>query len=343
MILAGDIGGTNTRLALMSATDGVLELLAEETLSSRRFPSFGDALSTFLERYEMARDCHHACFGVPGPVRRQQNRCEVTNLPWVVAADDLQQALGLDSVSLLNDVEAAAWGLAVIEPNGVRTVCEGKPEEHGNLCLLAPGTGLGEAALFWDGSRHRVVATEGGHADFGPADELEIELWRFLHRRHGHVSWERLLSGPGLVAMFHFFLERHGKPVPSWLEQELADGNAPAAITARANDERCAVCVETVGRFFSLLGAEAGNLALNTLATGGVYLAGGVVPKILGGLLDSRFYASFTAKGRFKPLLEAIPVRVVVDPRLALWGAAAWAAEVAGDRPLPRAWVGGAA
>lgn len=344
MILVGDIGGTNTRLALMAVRDRVLELVAEETLASRRFPSLGDAVATFRDHHPAAAECQHACFGIPGPVRRRQNRCEVTNLPWVVDACELAETLGLDSVSLLNDVEAAAWGLAVIEPNGVRTVWEGRAEEPGNLCLLAPGTGLGEAALYWDGSRHLVVATEGGHADFGPADELQVELWRFFHRHHGHVSWERLVTGPGLIGIHRFFLERRGLPEPDWLRRELAEGDAAAAITARAKDDGDGVCAETLDLFFTLLGAEAGNLALKTLATGGVYLAGGIVPKLLDELAESRFRDAFTAKGRFRPLLEAIPVRVVVDCRLALWGAAAWVAEMDGARPRPRrAWLGGAA
>lgn len=346
MILVGDIGGTNTRLALMSVRDRVLELVAEETLPSRRFPSLVDAVATFRDRHSAAAECERACFGIPGPVRRKENRCEVTNLPWVVDACELAETLGLDSVSLLNDVEAAAWGLAVIEPNGVRTVWKGEPEENGNLCLLAPGTGLGEAALLWDGSRHLVVATEGGHADFGPADELQVELWRFCHRRYGHVSWERLVTGPGLVSIHRFLLERRGLTAPDWLEaeEEKAEGDAAAAITARAKEGDCKVCTESLNLFFSLLGAEAGNLALKTLATGGVYLAGGIVPKLLDELAESPFHDAFTAKGRFRPLLETIPVRGVVDRRLALWGAAAWAAEIDGARPRPRqAWLGGAA
>ncbi len=335
-ILVGDIGGTNARFAVISARDGALELIAEETLPSRKFPSLSDALAAFLDRRPAARASGRACFGLAGPIRG--DRCETTNLPWVVDGGELARTLGLDAgaVELLNDVEAAAWGLAVVGPDGVRSLAEGRPEAGGNRCLVAPGTGLGEAALYWDGGRYHPFATEGGHSDFGPGDELQVELWRFLHRRHRHVSWERVVSGPGLVAIHRFLLERAGEAPPEWLARELAEGDAAAAITALAHDDRCDTCARTLELFFALLGAEAGNLALRTLATGGVYLAGGIVGKLLPELAASGFLAAFTAKGRFRPLLEAIPVRAVVDDRLALWGAAARIAQACPPAPVGR-------
>jgi glucokinase len=344
MILVADVGGTNTRFALMSVDDGALEPVAEETFPSGGFAGLGDAVGAFIDLHPGARGCRRACLGVPGPIRRRQTRCAITNLPWVVDAVELARDFHLDSVTLLNDVEAAAWGLAVVGPRSVRTVWEGAAGAAGNLCLLSAGTGLGEAALVSDGDRHLVMATEGGHADFAPADELQVELWRHLHRRHGHVSWERVVAGPGLVAIHGFLLERRGEQVPDWLAHELAEGDAAAAITARAKDRRCGACVEAVELFFALLGAEAGNLALHTLALGGVYLAGGIVPRLLAELAVSRFHAAFTAKGRFAELLETIPIRVVTDRRLALWGAAAAAAELDGTRLRPdQTRLGGAA
>ena len=320
-VTVGDIGGTNARFAVVAPRDGHLELVEERTYPSRRFPALEDALGAFLEACPEAREAGAACFGIAGPVQR--NRCEATNLPWVVDGERLARMLGLSAVPLLNDLEAAAWGLSHLGPNGVREVKPGAGGATGNRALLAPGTGLGEAALFWDGERHHPYATEGGHADFGPGNELHVELWRYMGRQYGHVSWERVVSGPGLVSLFRFFLDREGREEPEWLEKELAEGDAAAAISSRARDERCPLCRATLDLFFRLLGAEAGNLALRTLATGGLYLAGGIVPKLLEELMESDFLASFTAKGRFRPLLESIAVRVVVDDRLALWGAAA--------------------
>lgn len=322
-ILVGDIGGTNARFALVEAGNRRLELVSEATLPSGRFPAFGDALGTFLDDAPEARKVDRACFGLAGPV--QNDRCATTNLPWVVEGAEIAEALGLPEAPLLNDLEAAAWGLTVLDPNGVRSLHPGRSGAIGNRALLAPGTGLGEAVLIWDGRGHHAFATEGGHGDFGPADELQVELWRFLRRLHGHVSWERVASGPALVEIFRFLLEHEGKKEPEWLVAELENGGAAAAISQHAHDESCRTCSKTLELFFSMLGAEAGNLALRTLATGGIYLSGGIVLKLLPDLMKSQFLTAFTAKGRFRSLVEEIPVRVVVDNRLALWGAAACA------------------
>ena len=345
-ILVGDIGGTNARFAVMSLTpkgratgsqdasmaNGRWELLGEGRLPSGRFLSLEDAISAFIEECPAASDIERACFGIAGPIRA--GRCETTNLPWVIDSRDIAASLGLPSAPLLNDLEAAAWGLDVLGPNGVRTLHVGAGETVGNRALLAPGTGLGEAAMFWDGERHHAVATEGGHADFGPADEQQVALWRFIARRHGHVSWERIASGPGLVSLYEFLLDQHDAQRPEWLDAAQEERQAAAAITSRAHDERWPLCRETVDLFFALLGAEAGNLALKTMAHGGVYIAGGIVPKLLTELMESSFLEAFTAKGRFRPLLESMPVRVVVDDRVALWGAAARALELSEMAPL---------
>jgi glucokinase len=319
-VLVGDVGGTNARFALIEAGER-LEVLAEATLPSRRFPAFSDALLAFLEMEPEARSAERACFGLAGPVRR--NRCETTNLPWVVEGREIARTLKLPEAPLLNDLEAAAWGLTVLDPNGVRSLHEGNPGVGGNRALLAAGTGLGEAVLVWDGECHHAFATEGGHGDFGPADELQVELWRYLMRQFGHVSWERVASGPGLVSIFRFLLQLEGKPEPEWFEAELREGDAAEAISRHAHDEGCRICGRTLGLFFQMLGAEAGNLALRTLATGGIYLAGGIVFKLLPELMASQFLSAFVAKGRFRSLVQEVPVKVVVDDRLALWGAVA--------------------
>ena len=322
-VLAGDIGATHARFAVIDPEGEDLRVRAEETLLSQDYPSLEKALGLFLEHHPEAHDVATACFGLAGPIRG--NRCETTNLPWTVERDRLAAALALppSHVCLLNDLEAAAWGLGALAPGGTRTLRQGDPFAVGNRALLAPGTGLGEAALLWNGHGYMPLATEGGHADFSPNDDEQVELWRFLSARHGHVSWERVLSGPGLVNLYQYQLHRWGEPEPEWLRRELAEGDAAAAISSRALDHSCSRCVDSLGLFLALLGAEAGNLALRTLATGGVYLAGGIVPKLFEHIPGGRFLSAFQAKGRFRAYLETLPIHVVVDNRIALWGCAA--------------------
>lgn len=319
-VVVGDVGGTNARLAVVTAGPERPEMLAERTYPSRDFASLEEVVAAFEGESPPARSARRACFGIAGPV--VGNRSEATNLPWVVDGARVAEAAGISEVLLLNDLEAAAWGLGDLAPETVRTLAAGAPAAAGNRALLAPGTGLGQALLVWDGTRHLPSATEGGHADFAPGDELQVELWRYLARRHGHVSWERVLSGPGIVALFRFLLEREGREEPPWLRQEAAEGDPAAAITQRARDGSCPLCRTALDLFFALLGAEAGNLALRTLATGGLYLAGGILPKVQAELEASTFLAAFLAKGRFRALLETVPVHLVLDDRLALWGAA---------------------
>lgn len=324
-ILTGDIGGTNARFALIATgTDAGgrrrPSIVAEATYPSRRFTSLLEAVLRFVADHPSAREVSHACFGLPGPIRG--HGCETTNLPWAVDGAELARVLDLPEVPLLNDVEAAAWGLAALDDGGLHTVRSGRPIP-GNRALLAPGTGLGEAVLAWDGERYRPFATEGGHCDFGPADDEQAALWRFVAREQGHVSWERLASGGGLVTILRFLLEREGAETPPWLHDEMAHGDAPARISERARKLGDPICVAALDLFFSLLGAEAGNLALKSLAVGGVYLAGGIVPKLLPELERSAFAQAFAGKGRMASLLRAIPIHVVTDPRLAFLGAMA--------------------
>lgn len=324
-ILVGDIGATNARFAVADLTPDGIVLSGRVTLPSLRFPSFCDAVAAFFDEHPEARRCRRASFGLAGLVR--DNRCEITNLPWVVDGCAAAQQLALDRVDLLNDVEAAAWGLTVLDADGVRTLREGSPDRLGNCALVAPGTGLGEAGLVWDGRRHVPIASEGGHSDFCAADDLQVGLWRFLARHHEHVSWERVLSGPGLVTLLRFLLAQRGEDEPAWLLAEIENGDPAAAISRRAREGACTGSREALDLFFALLGAEAGNLALKFLATGGVYLAGGILPKVLSELADSRFLDTFQAKGRYRSLLETVAVRVVVGDDLGLRGAAAGAGQ----------------
>jgi glucokinase len=320
LILVGDIGGTNARFGLMVHDGKRLTLAGVATLPSRQFDSFWAALTTFFEEVPEAKSCDVASFGLAGPV--VGNRCEATNLPWVIDGAELAIRLGVSQVPLVNDLEAAAWGVGGIGPDGLVVLNSGRSEATGNRALIAPGTGLGEAALIWDGEKYFPFASEGGHADFAPSDELEIELLRFAQQRFGHVSWERLVSGPGLETIFRFYLERDGAEEPEWLRSATDDDSIPRFIRHHASDESCPSCGEAVDLFFKLLGAEAGNLALKTLATGGIYVAGGIVPRMKADLKGSRFLEAFYDKGRFRPLLEEIPVMLVAEHRIGLYGTA---------------------
>lgn len=260
---------------------------------------------------------------MPGPV--VDGVCRTTNLPWVVDARRLARRLGLDRVGLLNDLEAAAHGVAALEPNALETLNAGSAEARGNAALIAAGTGLGEAGLYWDGSRHHPFACEGGHADFGPRDDLETAFLGWLRARHGRVSWERVVSGPGLVALYEFLRDREGGGEPAWLTESLRAQDPAAAITRAALERRDERCALTLDRFVALYGAEAGNLALKVMARGGVYVGGGIAPRILAAMRTPAFLDAFVDKGRMRPLLESMPVRIILNEQCALLGAARWA------------------
>jgi glucokinase len=326
MILAGDVGGTSTRLALFARDgSGRLGLLAERIYPSRAHDSL-DAILTLFLKEEAARPdgpagpIEAASFGAAGPVRR--GRCETTNLPWVIEADRLAAIVGLPAAGLINDLEANAWGLEELGPSDVLVLSPGAPGAGGNSAIIAAGTGLGEAGLFWDGRRHLPFATEGGHADFSPRNETEDDLLRYLRARFGRVSWERVVSGPGLASVYGFLRDTGRGEEPSWMAEEVGRGDPAAAITAAAREGRCPLASLAVDLFVSLYGAEAGNLALKTLATGGLYVGGGIAPRISDRLQHGGFMEAFTAKGRMRTLLESIPVRVVLNPSTALLGAA---------------------
>ena len=320
-ILAGDIGGTNTRLALFEIESGQLQPLCEAVYPSAEFATLDVIVERFLESAGMA--CEQACFGLAGPVRNQ--RCQTTNLPWLVDAGAMEKALGLTKVWLINDLEATAWGISALVAEDFYTLQEGSPEAEGNRCIIAAGTGLGEAGIYWDGSHHRPFATEGGHADFAPRNALEFALLESLAQRFGHVSWERPISGPGLVDIYLFLLDYRKQAEPPWLAKALGEGNAAAAISTAALEDRCPVCTEVLNLFIELYGVEAGNLALKTMATGGVYIGGGIAPKILPKLKEGTFLQAFNAKGRMAPLLQTMPVHIILNDRAALYGPALYA------------------
>ena len=322
MILAGDVGGTSARMALCEVRDRRLVLVAERTYRSQQHRGLNEIATAFAG--SNGHKISAACFGIAGPV--QNGRVVTPNLPWIVDAQSVAKDLGLGSVRLLNDLEANAHGIAALDPQDFVTLNAGAPGAVGNRAVISVGTGLGEAGLFWDGETHQPFACEGGHADFAPRNELEAELMLWLHARHGHVSYERVLSGPGLVNVYEFLRDTGKGSEPAELRQALSQGDAPAAISAAGLEGRHELCVKALDLFASLYGAEAGNLALKTMATGGVYIGGGVAPKILSKLQSPAFLEAFNGKGRMKPLLEAMPVKVITKDTAALLGAARVAA-----------------
>lgn len=328
ILLAGDIGGTKTRLALYEAVHEVPRLRREQIYPSARYDSLESILRDFLADAERPAA---ACFGVAGPV--ENGHCRTTNLPWQIDAPDLEAALRIPVVALLNDLEATALGLVHLPAEAYHVLQRGADGAIGTMAVIAAGTGLGEAILYWDGSRHHALATEGGHTDFAPNDEWEDGLLRWLRNRlNGHVSYERLLSGPGLHTLYDYLVATDRQPESAGIRTRLKRED-PAAVIAElglaGRDTRCRTALEHFARIY---GAEAGNWALKSLARGGVILAGGIAPKILPALTDGSFLEGFLAKGRFRPLLERFPVRVAFDSSAPLLGAAYRALECAGGR-----------
>ncbi len=328
MILAGDIGGTSSRLAFFEIREGRLRLVTEETFPSREHRSLEEIARAFAAPRKI--EVTHACFGVPGPVR--DGRVVTSNLPWVVEAEPLIRALGAPHLRLINDLEASAHGVAALQPEDLVTLNAGAPDAQGNQAVIAVGTGLGEAGLFWDGRDHWPFACEGGHADFPARHPLETELMLHLRAQFQRVSCERVLSGPGLVNIYEFLKSTGRGEEPAWLTEALEQGDPSAVISNAGLEGRCPLCARALGLFVAAFGAEAGNLALKTMAVGGVFLAGGVAPKILRALRAPAFLEAFTDKGRMRPLMEAMPVRVVLNEAMGLLGAARVAARLAGER-----------
>lgn len=321
MILAGDVGGTNTRLAAFEMEGSLVPIVAK-TFPSQGHASLDEIVRAFVTTHGLAIGA--ACFGVAGPVSRGQ--AQVTNLPWKIDARSLATVLALPEVGLINDLEANAHGIGVLGPEDFAVLHPGADNATGNQAVIAAGTGLGEAGLYWDGKHYRPFASEGGHTDFAPTDALQVELLCYLQERFGHVSWERVLSGPGLFNLYLFLRDTGRGCEPEWLATELQVHADPAMVISRAAVAgRCPLCSAALELLVALYGSEAGNLALKTMATGGVFLGGGIAPRILDRLRERVFIETFVAKGRMRPLLEAIPVRVILNDRAALLGAARYA------------------
>jgi glucokinase len=315
MILAGDIGGTNARLALFQPGTGRMEPVASACIKSAGYPSLESVLDLFLDLHPA--EVEAAAFGVAGPVVEGSSR--ITNLPWVIRQSSLAERLGTPRVRVLNDLAALALGLPLLRDTELETIQAGSDESRGHQAVIAAGTGLGEALLVRQDQDFLTVATEGGHVEFAPRDELEVKLWLWLRKRLPRVEYETVVSGPGLVNLYRFF-HRDQSHADPW--EDGADDAPAEAVSRAAMVGACAACRETLERFVSILGAEAGNLALKSMATGGVFVAGGIAPKILPVLRDGRFIDAFNDKGGFGDLTRSIPVQVVLNEETALLGAA---------------------
>jgi glucokinase len=318
MILAGDIGGTNARLAFFDVVNGRFNLVSASIFPSRKYSGLDEIVAKFVATANLHPDT--ACFGIAGPVR--QGRVEASNLPWTIESRRLADELKLDQAMLINDLEANAWGIPALESKDVVALNQVQGQALGNQAVIAAGTGLGEAGMYWDGVRHHVFASEGGHADFAPRNQLEVELFNYLSARFGHVSYERIVSGPGLVNVFNFLRDTGRGTPPPWLTEQMTQSDPAAAISRAANDGQCSLSEQAVDLFISIYGAEAGNLALKIMASGGVYLGGGIAPKMLARLSGPLFMQAFIGKGRMQALLESMPVQVITNDRAALLGAA---------------------
>lgn len=320
MILAGDVGGTKVHLALFDFANGKLQHTRDTRYPAREYSGLEEIVREFLGHESVTS----ACFGVPGPVR--DGRLRLTNLPWTLDSRELSHSLKIDHVFLINDLEANGYGIAELAPDQIYTLAEGDPRQIGNRALIAAGTGLGEGILAWNGKMHVPMPSEGGHCDFAPRNEDEIDLLRYLKQKYqGRISFERVVSGMGLTNIYDFLRDVRGMEEPAWLHDRITAEDPNAVITELALSAKSEICERALDMFVSAYGAESGNLALKVLSIGGFYLGGGIAPRILEKLKDGSFLKAFTDKGRLSQLLINMPVRVILESRAALMGAAAYA------------------
>lgn len=332
MILAGDVGGTKVHLALYDFVNGKLKYTRDKQHPAKEYSGLEEIVKEFLGAEKVTA----ACFGVPGPVR--DGRLRLTNLPWTLDSRELSASLGIEHVFLINDLEANGYGVAELSADQVFTLSEGDTAQMGNRALIAAGTGLGEGYLVWNGHSHTPYPSEGGHTDYAPRNEDEIDMLRFLKQKYnGRISFERVVSGQGLTNIYEFLREVRGMEEPAWLAERMAQQDPNAVITELALAAKSEICEKTLDMFVSAYGAEAANLALKVLSVGGLYVGGGIAPRILDKLKDGTFMRAFTDKGRLSQLLVNMPVRIILESRAALMGAAAYAearaAEISGVSP----------
>ena len=322
MILAGDIGGTNARLGFFDLEGERVRPVVIKTYPSKEHDSLDDIVSQFKREHRFSIE--KACFAIAGPVN--EGRVATTNLAWLVDAERLAKSLGLPRIGLLNDLEAIGYGLTELADTDLATLNEGTSAARGNIGIIAAGTGLGQATCYWDGQQHHPFACEGGHADFAPRNQLEMELLSYLLTKFERVSYERILSGSGLFEIYKFHHHIHRGQEPPDLTEVIHQQAHPAAVVRAALEHQSELCANALDLFVSIYGAEAGNLALKVMARGGIFIGGGIAPRIIQKLKEPIFMTALSAKGRMRPLLEAMPVRVILNDKTGLLGAAKYAA-----------------
>ncbi len=318
-VLAADIGGTKTNIALFEAQGTNIRLIDKQKYASKDYNSFADIVKEFCEDTSLINSM---CIGIAGPVI--EGKCHATNLEWSIDIEDLKHDLKIDKISLLNDLEINAYGLASLSDDQCLTIAEGISPFDGNAALISPGTGLGEAGLFWDGKLYHPFATEGGHSDFCPRSNTDIELLSYLNQKFDRVSWERLVSGQGIHNIFQYLRDAKNEFVPDWLNENIQKGDPGKAIS-EGRIQNVPICIRTIDLFIKYLAVESANLALKLKATGGIFIGGGIVPKIIEEVKRSDFQEHFLHAGRLRPLMEEVPIRVILNDHTALMGAAYYA------------------
>ncbi len=322
MILAGDVGATHTRLAAFDADGNKLQSVVEKVYETQHHRGLAEMIGDFIRTEGVP--VHQACIGVAGPVR--DGKSQPSNIPWLIDSRQLAQQLKLSSVGLLNDLEAYAYGIEALESADFITLREGASSPEGNMAVISATTGLGEAGLYWDGFRQHPFACEGGHADFSPRNELELELARYLLAQYHHVSWERVLSGPGIKNIYDFLRDTRRAEEPAWLKEQVAHASDPPALISHlALEKKAPLCEQTLDVFVGAYGGEAGNCALKFMSTGGLFIGGSIAAKIVPKMKEPIFMESFLAKGRMRTLLEDMPVKIVMNDSSGLIGAARYA------------------
>ncbi|WP_111707969.1 glucokinase [Lutibacter citreus] len=321
IVLAADVGGTKTNLALFESKDGQLKTLKANSYPTKEYSSFIKMVKFFHTNRLLLIDS--ICLGVAGPV--VNGKVQGVNFPWSIDGDEIAKEFHVEHVAVMNDMEANAYGLAALDKEELFTLIEGS-NASGNAVMISPGTGLGEVGMYWNGVNFNPFASEGGHCDFCPRNNLEIDLWKYMDQRYKHVSWERVLSGPGIYDVFQFLLKEGNEKVPEWIQEKMLKEDPSAVITQIAIKGQSAICRETLDLFTRFLAIEAAQLALKMKATGGIYIGGGIVPKIVQGMDLKVFKRGFIQSGRLDMLLETIPVKVVLNQKTALLGAAYYGA-----------------
>lgn len=333
MILAGDIGATRTRLAAFETEGNRLQCVVEKTYMSQEHAGLPDILPLFIRAEGIP--VHSACFGLAGPVR--SGRSKISNLPWTIDSRELAKQLKLNSVGLLNDLEAYAYGIDALESKDFITLSAGSEDAEGNRAVISARTGLGMAGLYWDGFRHHPFACEGGHADFAPANDLQMELLGYLQKKYGRISCERILSGPGIRNIYEFLRDAHKAEEPAWLRDQInAAQDVPALISQLALEGKSAICEQTLTIFVSVFGAETGNCALHYMSTGGIFIGGIIAAKVVSKMKDPVFMQAFLDKGRMEILLKDMPVKIILNDDCGLIGAARYALVQKAFRTAPR-------